>query len=225
MRIVLFICLILGNTLGYAQDLNKKLEKIIQGVDTYYEKAQPYSLVLSVVSANYHNNKVIQDTKNAQKYKMVIGNHFMYSYLNTSQVFNDSLGELIIDNQKQIIEFNNFRTYTPQTTGQSILNVAKSLGTTIQSIKQDGGKTKLLFTDDKGLVEVEYELVNNQIIEITHRNFGDDKQLLYTLNTTYSEIKSNLTKFNKYKMQGHGRITDDEFVPNAKYSEYEIFNY
>lgn len=225
MRIGMFLALFLISLLGIGQDLNEKLEKITFAVDEFYKTSQPYSMVINLNSANYHNGKSVSKTNQNKQYKMVMGEDFDYMYLNTSQVFKDSLGELKIDNQKRIIEFNSFRKRVTFGPGETISHVANEVGVSIKSIKQEGNKIILFFTNQSQDVEVEYVLVNNRIVSSTHKNFGNKKVLVYTLKTTFTDFKPKLTQCNKYKKIGHGRLENGDFIPNSKYNDYEIFNY
>lgn len=225
MRIIIFICLVWGYTTSHAQDLSKKLEKIVSSIDMQYEKVQPYSVIVDVVSSSYKENQVIQESKEVEQYKMVMGKDFTYTYFNTTQVFRDSVGELIINNQKRLIEFNTFRTLSVTMPGQSIMYVAKEFNVNISEVKHIDDKTVLLFTNELGDIEIEFQIVNNQIIESVHRNLNESKNREFTLQTKYKNIKPNLLNIDKYRIKGNGRVVNEEFIPNAKYTEYEIFNY
>lgn len=225
MRVILLISILGQVWSGYAQNVNKALDKVISDVDSYYEYLQPYSMIVNVASVHHFNGKAVGDTKKNNKYKIVVGDEFIYSYISTTQVFQDSIGELIIDNQKQLIEFNGFRTHEHKSAGQNILAATDELNLTINEVKKDKGKIILFFTNELKDVKVEYIIVNNQIIESTHRNYKEGQGLVYMLKTTFNDLKPNIEDYKKYKMDGHGRIANDEFIPNAKYAEYEIFNY
>lgn len=225
MRLGVFFSLFLISLLGIGQDLNKKLENITSAVDEFYKKSQPYSMVINLHSANYHNGKSVSGTNQNKQYKTVMGEDFDYMYLNTSQVFKDSLGELIIDNQKRIIEYNNFRKMVTFGPGETILHVANEVGVFIKTIKQNGNEIILFFTNQTQDVEVEYVLVNNRIVSSTHKKFDINKTLRYELKTIFTDFKPKLTQCNKYKKIGHGHQENGDFIPNSKYNNYEIFNY
>ena len=225
MRIVMCFSLFLLSILGFSQDLNKKLEKITDAVDEFYKVSQPYSMVLSVNSAHYQDNQTVSGTSQNKQYKVVMGENFDYMYLNTSQVFKDSIGELTIDNQKRIVEYNTFRKRVVFGPGRTILHVAREVGVSIKEIKNKGNKIVLFFTNQAKDVEVEYVIENNRIVSSTHKNFGENQALVYTLKTMYTDFKPKLTECDKYKIQDHGHLENGDFVPNEKYKNYEIFNY
>lgn len=225
MRILGIILLSLWHILSYAQDLEEQLENTISAVNTHYQTASPYSLIINIESCHYKEGVIIPSSKSIKKYKMVSGIDFTYMYLSTSQVFKDSSGELVLDNKRQLIEFNSFRGEIPEKPGDAMLIVAEEVNASVKEIKTSGNKTMLYFSTEDGRHNVEYEIVKNIIKKITYRILDENKKNLYTLITTYSDFNSNLPNANKYRINGHGRIQNDEFIPNQKYAEYEIFNY
>lgn len=226
MRILLILNILIIQFVSVGQSLDNKLQTRLDKVESHYKSILPYSVVIYTNSVMYNNGEEIAETKKSEVYKMVMGEFYNYSYIGNTQMFRDSTGELMINNQKKIIEFNAFRALEHfEQAGGAIKTVAQSLDVVIKDINQKGNRTELYFENEKGTVNIRYFIVNNQIQTIVQERRDEDKNLLHSFKSTFKKLIPNITNDNKYQITGHGHIENEEFIPNIKYSTYETFTY